>query len=401
MSAEPLAFRYFKSPGPSQAKRFREGSWSDFSRAKVQWMRRLVDYFDDDDVPWVVSRCDGKGLTLGGVGSAHLDRGSFAATSDSLIFIPKTRKPEEAKSLGRRYLVRNITDMREGESGFSFSYEGDVVEIKCPQVFWQLALRFPQIVSGSVVVQPEEIRLASETGSVKKLEVGCLVSTAVGASEGFEAKGSASYARYMYDVVLRAKSNTPYYQKLPSHQCRDIGGVVGLGHGMNVSHDLANRASHRSPPTRSGTELWVRVTRGQPTLHRLTLDVRSMYDPETVVVAWASVGNASVSFPRHKILSWGAPAGNVAAPSPGQAKLPPRVSAQVVSAAWANCAICGTRNEPIPASGRTCSSCGARMKVMMCSRCGKGSSVCTKSPPGTSVSYRCVGCQEPMATSAV
>lgn len=76
-------------------------------------------------------------------------------------------------------------------------------------------------------------------------------------------------------------------------------------------------------------------------------------------------------------------------------------SAQAVPAAWGTCGLCGTRNEPIPASGRTCSGCGARMKVMQCSRCGKSTCLSTKDPPGTRSSYRCVGCQQPMTTSAV
>jgi len=287
MSTEPLTFRHW-GKAPNEPARWLGGEWSEFGTGKhaPDWRRRIRDFLGENDVPWLASRC-GK----------HLDGGSFAVTSDSLIFVPKTRKTEDARRLGRRYLVRNISNLTPSESSISFTYEGEAVEIKCPQVFWQVFLEFPQIVNGTVVVQPEEMRSAGAAGGVMKVKVGCLVGTRretpVGSASAFAAKGSAVYANYIYDVVLRAKSHTPYYQKLPSHDCRDTGGRA---------LDYTTHSVFPTPNDHSGAELWVAVKRGKPELLRLTTDVREMYQPQTVQAASAAIGAASVRFDRHVIL---------------------------------------------------------------------------------------------------
>ena len=242
---------------------FFSADWEEFRKKQKQHAWRLEQYLGDDEVPWLAAACGG-----------HFDRGSFAATSESLIFIPKTHKPEEAKSLGQRYLVHRITDLAQDRGCIVFAYEGAVVKIPFPEAFWPLVLKFPGIVAGAVVVQSDELQAATAAGRTKQLSVGCLAGTtkeAVGSA--LMARGSASYAKTVHEVVFRAPTDAAYYQKLVCPVC--------------------------------GTELWVQVESGEPELRRFLPERGLMCDAEgveEVVAATSAVAGAAVKFPRHKVL---------------------------------------------------------------------------------------------------
>lgn len=255
-SSEPLIY-WSNSFG-----QFFIADWDQFRKKQKHHARRLEQYLDDHDSPWLAGSCGG-----------HFDRGSFAATADSLVFIPKTNEAEEVRNLGRRYQVRDIADLAYDRESLLFVHEGNVIKIPFPAAFWPLAMRFPDQVSGTVVVRPDEVREALAAGHTKQLSLSHLTGTEGKAVSAIQAAGSATYATTVHDIVFRSPSDAPYFQRLNCPIC--------------------------------GDELWVQVQKGEPDLRRYLPERGLMCHAEgvdEVVAAQANTPQSVVRFARHRIL---------------------------------------------------------------------------------------------------
>jgi hypothetical protein len=215
---------YYKIyPSSSQTVNgYRRGSWSDVRDRERQALEAFLG--DDYRTAWLVSP-----LARGDLfDRAYHRSGTFAATGDSLIVIPKLKNAQDAMALSRRFLVSAIDRMFANKNGTYFTYEDALITIKPPlgpswygwkDLFWILVTRWPQLCPS--VVQPSQIPAAISAGTVTRatMKLGCLLSTKAekyqGSYSGVSgAAGSAQYAVTQYALVRQSGPEKVLHEQL-------------------------------------------------------------------------------------------------------------------------------------------------------------------------------------------